>query len=52
MVKIHQNLHYLVMNGEELKKEIVAINEAIFLKEPTYELKYNVEVDKKSIGLN
>ena len=38
-------------NGEELKKEIEAIKEAMFLKEPTYELKYNVEVEKKFMGM-
>ena len=38
-------------NSEELKKEIVAIKEAMFLKEPTYELKYNVEVEKKFMGM-
>ena len=38
-------------NGEELKKEIVAIKEAMSLKEKSYELKYNVEVEKKFMGL-
>ena len=38
-------------NGEELKKEIEAIKEAMFLKEATYELKYNVEVEKKFMGM-
>ena len=38
-------------NVEELKKEIEAIKEAMFLKEPTYELKYNVEVEKKFMGM-
>ena len=38
-------------NGEELKKEIVAIKEAMSLKEKSYELKYNVEVEKQLLGM-
>lgn len=38
-------------NGEELKKEITTIKEAMNKKEQTYELKHNTEIEKKFMGM-